>query len=111
MNSPPAPDDRGSATAELAITLPVITLILTAILLAALGGAKYLACAHDAGVIARQISVGITETAAIAALTEPAAITVDYPGGWVRVTCSRPLTSLLGGLDVTATATTPLQHG
>lgn len=106
-----AGQESGSATAELAVTLPVIALLLVAFVLAGLTASTYIACSDGARTIVREISVGEAGSEAIAATGFlPGEVEIEQVGDWVHVTVSRAITSLIGGVRVTATAKLPVEN-
>jgi hypothetical protein len=103
--------ERGTVTAELAIGLPVVVLVLVAVLtLAAASMARI--CAVDAARAgARAVAIGEQDAAvgaAVARVGGPGAeLALAHEGEWVRVTVTRPVAGgwLSGTLRATGAAT------
>ncbi|QTE29714.1 TadE family type IV pilus minor pilin [Pengzhenrongella sicca] len=91
--------EAGSVTAELAVALPAVTLLLLALLVLGAAAAGQLRCADAARAGARAAALGETaaEIAAIAERLAGDGATVAVTGtgtgtdGWVTVTVSRPI--------------------
>lgn len=108
--------ERGSATAELALTLPVVALVLGALLFAMSAGVAQLRCQDAARVAARAISLGVDPAsargAAAAAAGAGAQVRSEADSGWVAVTVSRELALVgLGSVTVTGSASAPVEPG
>lgn len=85
--------ERGSVTAELALALPAVVLLLAAVLVLGSAATGQLRCADAARAGARAAALG-EDTAAITAIAgrlagSGASVGVDRGGGWVTVTVSR----------------------
>ena len=95
--------DQGSITAELALGLPAVTLLLAAILTLGSAAIGQLRCADAARAGARAAALGETsaEITSIAGRLagEGAVVGVDRAGAWVTVTVSRAVVEgrLAGG--------------
>lgn len=91
---------RGSATAEFALALPAVVLVLLAVLAAAATGAAQVRCADAARVGAREFALGQDEGAARGAASEiagaEAIVTISVAGRWVRVRVERQVVALWG---------------
>lgn len=108
---------RGYATAELAITLPVLVLVLGLLLSGVAAAASYLQCMDAARLAARAVARGESIPAARQAAThaapEGATVAVDRGGGLVRVRVAVSLgpghgvSGLVPGWRVAATAASP----
>lgn len=104
--------DRGSVTAELAVLLPVVVLLLGVIAALTAGATTQLRCVDAARVGARAAALG-AEDAAVAALARRVAgaaahVVVSRADGWVDVTVEAavgPALPVLGGLAVRGAAT------
>lgn len=87
--------ERGSVTAELALLLPAVVVIL--LVCATLGAAAIgqLRCADAARAAARAAAIGepaaVVETVARDLAGDDAQVRVDRTGQWVEVTVTRPL--------------------
>lgn len=87
--------ERGSVTAELALLLPAVVVIL--LVCATLGAAAIgqLRCADAARAAARAAAIGepvtVVEAVARDLAGEDAQVRVDRTGRWVEVTVTRPL--------------------
>ena len=110
--------ERGSVTAEFAVALPAVVVVLAFLLAGAAAGAAQLNLEKAAQAAVRQLGRG--ETAAAAARTvrsiagEGAAVSADNSGGWVtvRVTASAPGPwPEFGGWTLAAEATGPAELG
>ena len=95
--------ERGSVTAELALALPAVTLLLAAVLVLGSAAVGQLRCADAARAGARAASLG-EETAEVAAIAkrvagDGATIAITRDRAWVTVTVSRSVVSgpLAGG--------------
>ena len=87
--------ERGSVTAELAVGMPVIVLLLVAVLTLAAASTAQMRAADAARAGARQVAVG-EDTAVVRATAarvagEAADVTVTRDGEWVRVVVTRPV--------------------
>lgn len=103
-------DERGSVTAELAVGLPVVVVVLAAVLGVAGAGAVRLECAAGARAGARAAALGepdaqVRQTAAKVA-SGGASVRITRDGEWVTVRVDRTWGSaVLGGLPLSAEAT------
>jgi len=99
--------DRGSVTAELAVGLPAVVLVLVVVLTVAAAGMAQLRCADGARAGARAAALGSSEAAADARRVagDGARIAVASSGGWVTVTVSADVASLPWGGPLRASAT------
>lgn len=113
-----ARDERGAVTAELAIVLPAVVVLLLAC--AVLGAAVLgqIRCADAARAGARAAAIGESEEQVVAVAQQlagdEAAVTVSREGAWVVVEVSRPVAGdLLGlrGLSASATARAWVEPG
>jgi len=102
----PARGQRGSVTAELALLLPAVVVVL--LVCATLGAAAIgqLQCADAARAAARAAAIG-EPAAAVAAVARDLAgahaqVQVDREGEWVEVTVTRPMA---GALELSARGT------
>lgn len=108
--------ERGSATAETAIALPVVVIVLLAIGFAASAGLAQLRCADAARVAARSIAIGAsTQEASSHAMTSAggeASVTASLDGEWVTITVTRTLSTPWGStLSVSATSVARREPG
>jgi len=105
----PCQRDRGSVTAELAVGLPAVVMVLVAVLLIAGAAITQVRCTDAARAAARSAALG-EDAATVAAIVDDLAgadaqVSVADGGAWVRVTVTAPVgTSWLGG-SLTARAT------
>lgn len=113
-----SPRERGSATAELAVALPAVVLVLVVVLVVGSAALAQLRCGDAARAAARAAALG-EDAAAVQAIAlelagETAEVTASTAGGWVRVVVSRPV-SLgwlgAGALTARAEATVPVEPG
>ncbi|WP_278236312.1 TadE family type IV pilus minor pilin [Isoptericola sp. AK164] len=100
--------ERGAVTAELAVGLPVVVLLLVAVLTLVAASAAQLRAADAARAGARLVAVGEDQArvrAAVARVGGPdAAATVVPEGDWVRVVVTCPVgAGVLAGLPLEAT--------
>lgn len=99
------PDERGSVTAELALALPSVVLVLAAVLLTAAAAGVRLQCAEAARAGARAAAIGVDD-AAVAAVARQVAgsgatVTVRRDPPWVEVTVTGSVPgSWLSGGDI-----------
>ncbi|MGW6172729.1 TadE family type IV pilus minor pilin [Arthrobacter sp. NPDC055138] len=110
--------ERGSVTAEFAVALPAVIVVLAFLLAGAAAGAAQLNLEKAAQAAVRQLGRGETEAAAartvLSIAGEGAAVAADSSGGWVtvRVTASVPGPwPELGGWTLAAEATGPAELG
>lgn len=101
--------DRGSVTAELALALPAVTMLLATVLVLGSAAIGQLRCADAARAGARAAALGepAAQVAAVAAhlAGDGAIVAVDRDGGWVTVTVSSPVgAGPLGGGPLRARA-------
>lgn len=100
--------ERGSVTAETAVLLPVMLLIIVAIAGVSVVGAAQVRVQEAAGVMAREAARGQDTSAEVARLAGAgASASVSKDGGWARVEVRRsvPLWEGFGpGIDVSARA-------
>lgn len=109
--------DRGSVTAELAVGLPAVVLVLVAVLLVAGAAVTQMRCTDAARAAARAAALG-QDAAAVAAIVDDLAgpqaqLSLTEEGSWVRVEVTAPVaTGWLGG-TITAHAefAVPLEPG
>lgn len=103
--------DRGAVTAELALALPAVVLVVAALLLTASAGVGQLRCVDAARTAARLAAVGHAHAEVVEAARRVAGddVRVDVGGDeqWVVVTVRRDLPGawFSGPLDLRATAT------
>lgn len=100
MSTRPRATERGSATAELAVVLPGVVVVLLAVLLAGVLGAAQVSCQDAARVVARAEAIG--EDGAEAAAT--ADVRISREGDWVHVEVRREVGVLGVAIPVTAQA-------
>lgn len=105
-----AASDRGAVTAELAVGLPAVALLLAAVLTGVAAGATQLRIEEAARAAAREVMRGSTveaEAAARRIAGDGAQVTVSADGEWARVevisSVSAPLLDRLP-LELTASA-------
>jgi len=110
--------ERGSVTAEFAVALPAVVVVLAFLLAGAAAGAAQLNLEKAAQAAVRQLGRGETEAAAAHTVRsiagEGAAVAADSSGGWVtvRVTTSVPGPwPEFGGWTLAAEATGPAEPG
>lgn len=100
--------DSGSVTAETAVLLPVVLLILLAIAGVSVVGSAHVRVQQAAGVIAREQARGVDVSDQVQRLAgHGASASVSRGGGWARVTVTRsvPLWQGIGpGIEVSAVA-------
>lgn len=88
-------DDRGSVTAELALALPAVVLVVGAVLVVVAASTGQMRCTDAARAGARAAAIGETDARVreIAAHVagEGTAVSVERRGPWVTVTASRPV--------------------
>ena len=100
-----APGEAGMVTAEIAVALPAVVLVLLLVLSAVCAGVTQLRVTDAARVAARQAAIGSDDVEG-AAVHAGGAVRVDVERGertCVRV--SRPVPGPLGGLGLTARST------
>ncbi|ROS31651.1 TadE family type IV pilus minor pilin [Cellulomonas sp. PhB150] len=105
--SPAVGRERGSVTAELAVGLPAVVLLLVAVLTIAAAGIAQLRCADGARAGARAAALGSDDAAddARRAAGEGARVAIAESGGWVTVTVSAEIGGLpFGGGALRASA-------
>jgi Flp pilus assembly protein TadG len=102
-------DDRGSATVELAIALPVVVAVLAAVLGVGAAAAAHLSCADGARAAAREAALGSSDAEVVAVAQHVAGpgatVTVDRDAAWVRVEVRRPAVAWFDGAGGPLTAT------
>ena len=108
--------DRGSATAELAVALPVLALLLVVALTAVAAVTAQLRCVDAAREAARAAARGSSDATAAGRRAAPAgaAVTVDSGGERVRAVVRvriTPLGGWLPGPEVSATAEAEAEPG
>lgn len=88
-------EDRGSATAETAIVMPVVVVLLVALALMGVAGATQVRVDAAARAAARELARGEDQGAAVAAARRAAGadarVSVSQDGPWVRVEVTRVL--------------------
>lgn len=96
-------DDRGSATAETAIVLPVVVVMVVVVLLTGAGLASQLRLESAARGAARELARGEDPAAAVEVAEriggEGTAVSVSGSGQWVRVEVTRTLHAPSGALS------------
>lgn len=96
-------DDRGSATAETAIVLPVVVVMVVVVLLTGAGLGTQLRLESAARGAARELARGEEASAAIATAQriggEGTRVTISAEGAWVSVETSRTLQAPAGPLS------------
>jgi hypothetical protein len=105
----PRDRERGSVTAELAVGMPVVVLLLVAVLTLVAASSAQLRAADAARAGARMVAIGEDEAAVLAAVArvggDEASATLVPEGEWVRVVVTRPLAGgWLSGLPLVADA-------
>lgn len=105
-----ADGERGAVTAELAVALPAVVLVLVAVVVIALAGTTQLRVTDAARAGARAAAAGEPDarTVEIARRTAGAAVTVsvDRADPWVTVTVDAPVAGgWFGGRGLSASAT------
>jgi Flp pilus assembly protein TadG len=107
--------DAGSATVELAVSLPALVLMLFAALTAIMAVRTQLECVDAAREAARSAARGESGTAAGARVApDGASVDVSVGSDTVRTTVSvrlNPLGGRLPGFDITATAVAAMEPG
>ena len=108
--------ERGSATVELALVLPVIVALLLAIVWAALAGAAQMSVTEAARAAARDIAIGESDAAARATAARVcgcAAATAITTGPWaqVTVTATSPALTWIPGVRIAASFAVPREEG
>jgi hypothetical protein len=90
-----ARSDRGSVTAELAVALPAVVVVIGAVLLVVAASTSQMRCADAARAGARAAAIGETDARVREIASHVAgdgtAVTVARSGPWVTVTTSRPV--------------------
>jgi hypothetical protein len=108
-------DDRGSVTAELAVGLPVVALLVVFLLALASAGVADLRCADAARSGARESALGSDDEAVRAAARRvagpDATVEVRRDGGWTVVVVARhvPLGPWAAPLATSATASAKVE--
>jgi hypothetical protein len=96
-------DDRGSATAETAIVLPVVVVMVVLVLLTGAGLGSQLRLESAARGAARELARGEEPAAAVAVAEriggQGTEVTVSGSGPWVRVEVTRTLRAPAGALS------------
>lgn len=110
--------ERGSVTAELALVLPAVVVVLLVCLTLGAAVLGQVRCADAARAAARAAAIGEPASAVVAVARDlagsDAAVTVDEGGGWVEVTVSRQVASGfpgVGGLRAEASARAWVEPG
>lgn len=102
--------ERGTVTAELALGLPVVALVLVAVLTLAAASTAQMRALDAARAGARAVAIGEQGPAVSAAVAHvggpEAELSLAHEGEWVRVTVTRPVAGgwLSGPLRATGTA-------
>jgi hypothetical protein len=102
--------ERGTVTAELAIGLPAVVLVLVAVLTLAAASTAQMRALDAARAGARAVAVGEPESAVSAVVARvggpEAEMSLAHEGEWVRVTVTRPVAGgwLAGPLRATGAA-------
>lgn len=100
--SPRLRDDRGTATAETAVVLPMVVLLVAVLAFVGLSLTQQVRVESAARTAAREIARGEDTAAAVSAarrVAGPGAIVqVERDGAWVRVEVSRRVGATPGGL-------------
>ncbi|MFI6427969.1 TadE family type IV pilus minor pilin [Promicromonospora sp. NPDC050880] len=103
--------ERGTVTAELAVGLPVVVLVLVAVLTLAAASTAQMRALDAARAGARAVAIGEQEPAVRAAVARvggtEAEMAFAHEGAWVRVTVTRPVAGgwFTGPLRATGSAT------
>ncbi|MGL4744807.1 MAG: TadE family type IV pilus minor pilin [Dermatophilaceae bacterium] len=113
----PARRERGMVTAELAVAVPTVVVVLAVCLAAVDLGVRQVRCVDAAGTAARQLARGDPEPAArqqaLARVPDGAQVAVTRGGGEVTVVVEAPVPALLaplgGGVQARAGATARLE--
>ncbi|WP_159792060.1 TadE family type IV pilus minor pilin [Puerhibacterium puerhi] len=91
----PAGRERGSVTAELAVGLPVVVLLLVAVLTLAAASTAQMRALDAARAGARALAIGEDDAAVRQTVArvggDDAAVTLQRDGPWVAVTVTRPV--------------------
>jgi hypothetical protein len=110
--------ERGSVTAEFAVALPAVIVVLAFLLAGAAAGAAQLNLEKAAQAAVRQLGRGETEAAAAQTVRsiagEGAAVAADSSGGWVRVRVTASVPGPwpeFGGWTLAAEAAGPAELG
>lgn len=104
-------DDSGAVTAEFAVLLPVITLLVAAVLVVATCASTQMRCADAARAGARVAALGETDgvvTEVAQRVGGPVEVAVGRSEGWVQVEVRRelgPRLPVLGAITLRAEAT------
>lgn len=114
--TPAATRDRGSVTAEVALALPAIVLVLLALLGATAVGTAQLRCADAARAAAREAALGQADAGVVQVAQSIAGVESDVSvvrdGAWVRVRVGRTVLALAGTpIRVSVEATAYLEPG
>ncbi|WP_280842249.1 MULTISPECIES: TadE family type IV pilus minor pilin [Kocuria] len=109
----PKHNDDGAVTAETAVVLPAIMLVLAVVLAGGAAAATQVRCEEAAGAAARVVARGETETAAVkearSIAGERAEVTVAIRDGRAEAEVVMPAPGILGdwgALDLSASAST-----
>lgn len=105
--------ERGSVTAELAVGLVGVVMLLGLVLLLTAAATAQLRCTEAARAAARAAALG-EEDAEVAEVArrsagDSARVDVVRAAGWVTVTVGRAVAGDVRGLDARATSTTPVE--
>lgn len=93
-------------TAELALALPAVVVLLVAVLTLGAASTAQMRAADAARAGARAVAVGEDPAAAVRQVGGPAAqASVTHDGAWVTVRVSAPVVGWLGGLPLRASGT------
>jgi len=110
--------ERGSVTAEFAVALPAVVVVLAFLLAGAAAGAAQLNLEKAAQAAVRQLGRGETEAAAARTVRsiagEDAVVSADSSGGWVTVLVTTSVPGPwpeFGGWTLAAEATGPAELG
>lgn len=102
--------DRGAVTAELAVGLVAVTVVLLAVLATGAATITRMACVDAARTAARVAALGETDAAVRAAATRVLGarggnVELHREDGWVTVTVSSPVTGWSAGMRAQGSAT------
>lgn len=104
--------ERGTVTAELAVALPAVVLVLVAVLTLVAASVAQMRAVDAARAGARAVAIGAEESVVVQTVGriggDDAELAIDRDGAWVRVTVTKPVVRgwvVAGPLRARGTAT------